>query len=349
MQKDNQITDLENSVADDFLTIGEQRIKLAYGRRAGDPLVIESSQWQNPPDYDNIVIIIPAYNEERFIGSVVLKACQQAHTVIVVDDGSTDETAQVAAAAGAKVLKHQQNQGKGSALNTGFQAIRELNPEAVVLIDADGQHRPEEIQQVLAPILQGQADVVLGSRYLGEENGTPRHRVLGHHVFNSLTHWTSGVDASDSQSGYRAFSNRAIQVLSFSSSGFSVESEMQFLIREYNLRYVEVPITIRYTDKPKRNVVHHGLMVLNGILRLTGQYRPLMFIGLPGLVLLLAGAGWGWWVVDIYSRIKQLAVGYAMISILLVIIGVVMLSTGIILHSIRGLLIDLLQKQKLSD
>jgi len=289
----------------------------------------------------NIVIVIPAYNEERFIGSVVLTARKYSRHVIVVDDGSTDATAELATIAGAQVIRHPENRGKGAALNTALQAARLHDPDVVVMLDADGQHSLEELLRVVAPVLSGNADLVIGSRYLGDSTQTPRHRIWGHWAFNWLTRLASGVAASDSQSGYRAFSPDSLPMISFQSRGFSVESEMQFIVNQYGLRLVEVPITIQYQDKPKRNVFSHGLMVLNGVLRLAGQYRPLLFFGVPGAIVLAAGLIWGWVVVDIYSRKLQLAVGYAMISVLLTILGCLMLSTGFILHSVRGLLMDM--------
>jgi hypothetical protein len=121
---------------------------------------------------------------------------------------------------------------------------------------------------------------------------------------------------------------------------------MQFLAHQHGLKLVDVPITIQYLDKPKRPVLSHGLSVLNGVLRLTGQYRPLLFFGLPGLLVLLGGLGMGVAVVDIYSRLQQLAVGYAMISVLMTVTGMLGLATGIILHSVRGLLTEMLQNRR---
>jgi len=288
-----------------------------------------------------IVALIPAYNEERYIGSVVLKTRKQVDAVIVVDDGSTDLTAEIAEAAGAVVVRHEVKQGKGKALNTGFRRSRELDPAAVIMLDGDGQHLPAEIPQILAPVLRGEADLVVGSRYLQKRGGVPRHRVWGHRVFTTLTNVLSGKRTTDSQSGFRAFSPRAIVDATFSSDGFSVESEMQFLAKEHNLRLVEVPITADYAEQGKRPVVGHGLIVLNGVLRMVGQYRPLLFFGLPGLIVLLAGIGWGGWVVIIYQRSNQLAVGYALISLLLTILGSLSLFAGIMLHSIRALLLEL--------
>lgn len=292
-----------------------------------------------------VVAIVPAYNEERFIGSVVLMTRRFANTVIVVDDGSIDATAEVAAAAGAKVLRHAKNLGKAQALNTAFQVARDYMPDVAVTLDADGQHCPDELAAVIGPVLRGEADLVIGSRYLQEARQVPRHRIWGHRFFNWLTGAASGVKASDSQSGYRAFSPRALAVTQFHSQGFSVEAEMQFIARQQALKVAEVPVTIRYTDRPKRSVIQQGLQVLGGVLKLTGQYRPLMYFGLPGMALFLAGLGWGAIVVERFVRSHQLAVGYALICVLLSVVGLIMGSTAFTLHSVRGLLIDLLHDQ----
>jgi glycosyltransferase involved in cell wall biosynthesis len=287
-----------------------------------------------------VAVIIPAYNEERFIGSVVLKARHYSDNVIVVDDGSQDQTAVVAATAGAYVIKHEVNQGKGGALNTGFAYAQALRADVIVTIDADGQHDVEEIGAVVDPVLTGEADLVIGSRYLVKNSNVPTHRVIGHKAFNFITNQVSGTAVTDSQSGFRAFSPHCLSKLTFSSNGFSVESEMQFIAREHALKLVEVPITIYYHDAPKRSVWAHGLAVLNGILHLVGQYRPLLFFGTVGLLLLILGVGWGIWVVELFRQTRVLAMGYALISALLFIIGNIALSTGVILHSVRGLLIN---------
>jgi glycosyltransferase involved in cell wall biosynthesis len=288
-----------------------------------------------------LIALIPAYNEERFIGSVVLKARKYVDTVMVVDDGSRDLTAEIARAAGAIVIRLETNRGKGAALSSGFEKARELDAQALVVLDGDGQHRPEEIPTVVAPILNGEADIVIGSRYLDRKSRVPFFRIWGHKVFTSATNWLSGTHLTDSQSGFRAFSKNAIQTINFESKDFSVESEMQFLAKRQDLKLIEVPVVIRYSDQSKRPVLVHGVSVLNGILRLVGQHRPLLFFGVPGAVVLLTGLLWGAYVVEIYSIAHTLAVGYALISVLLSIIGIFSLFTGIILHSIRALLHEL--------
>lgn len=290
-----------------------------------------------------IIAVVPAYNEERFIGSVILRAQKLVDKIIVVDDGSTDATAEIAQAAGAVVMQHEQNRGKGVALNTGFQYARQLAPELVITFDADGQHVPEEIGRLSAPILNGSADIVVGSRYLGKTSQVPRHRIWGHHFFNIMTGQVSGVPLTDSQSGFRAFSKRALEAIHFKSNGFSVECEMQFLASEQNLHVVEVPITIHYFDKPKRSVMVHGLTVLNGLLHLIGQYRPLLFLGVTGLLLIATGLASAVPAIQIYRTSQVIPLGYFLISVLLNLSGLLSLFTGIILHSVRGLLLDLLR------
>jgi glycosyltransferase involved in cell wall biosynthesis len=259
--------------------------------------------------------------------------------VIVVDDGSSDATADIAEAAGAIVIRHTTNRGKGVALNTGFRRARGLTPKVVVTIDADGQHEPDELSQVITPILTGKADIVVGSRYLEPTSDVPTHRAWGHRAFNALSSGVSGVPVSDSQSGFRAFSPRALWCLSFDSSSFSVESEMQLLARDHRLLVSEVPITIQYLDKPKRPVISHGLTVLSGILQLVGQYRPLLFFGTGGMVFLILSLISGIGMIDTYRSSDQLPLGYTVISALFITLGALCLFTGILLHSIRGLLL----------
>lgn len=294
----------------------------------------------NSPSPPRIAALIAAYNEDRFIGSVVLKARQYVDTVIVVDDGSTDRTAHVAETAGAVVLRHIRNMGKAAALNTALREARELSTEAVVLIDGDGQHDPADIPMLLRPILEGQADIVVGSRFLGRKSDIPGWRVAGQHTLTAVTNTLSGQSLTDSQSGFRAISRQALIDMHFSQTGFTVESEMQFLAKERNLRLTEVPVGVVYIERRKRNPVPQAAQVINGVLRLAGQSRPLLFFGIPGVIMLLAGSGLGWEVVAVYTVKKELAIGYALITVLLSILGTLSLFTGIMLHSIRGLFVQ---------
>ena len=287
------------------------------------------------------IAVIAAYNEDRFIGSVVLKTRHYVDQVLVVDDGSTDATARIAEEAGALVIRHDTNRGKAQAVNTGLRRAREMNAALVVLIDADGQHDPAEIPVLIAPVESQQADIVVGSRFLGTRSEIPRWRVMGQHALTVATNIASGVPLTDSQSGFRALSRKALESLEFRpNGGFSVESEMQFLVQQHRLAVKEVPVHVTYDEGPKRNPFSHGIQVLNAIIALVSQHRPLFFFGVPGLVILTMGIVLGAIVIDRYNTYQTLAVGYALISILLDLIGIQTLFTGIILHTIRAFLAD---------
>jgi glycosyltransferase involved in cell wall biosynthesis len=283
-----------------------------------------------------VVAAIPCFNEERFIGSVVLKARNQVERVMVIDDGSTDRTAMVAEQAGATVIRHDSNQGKAAAVNTAFEQARKMGCTALVLLDGDGQHEPGDIPTLLMPVLEGRADIVVGSRFLQVKSRIPRVRALGQHVLTFLTNVGADVSLTDSQSGFRAFSLRAIEALSFAQKGFSVESEMQFLAKEADLRMEEVPVGVAYHGGTKRSPLGHGIVVLGGIVRLVSGRIPLVFFGVPGLALLAVGVIEGWRVVEGYNSTGDFYVGPALLAVLLCTLGTLSLFTGVILHAIKS-------------
>ena len=295
------------------------------------------------------IALIPAYNEARFIGSVVLQSKKYVDRVVVVNDGSSDATGEIAHAAGAEVLNMPQNVGKAKAMTRGIHYIRRLKPTAVTVIDGDGQHDPKQIPSLLAPIEAEQADMVIGSRFIGIKSQIPKWRIVGQHALTFATNVTSGVHTTDSQSGFRAFAPSALPFLQFQAQGFSLESEMQFIANENGLRVAEVPISVVYEEPAKRNPVSHGLQVLNGVLRLVGQMRPLLFFGLSGLMIVLIGFMVGGLVILTYQQSLNLAIGYALICVLLCVVGAICMATGVILHSIRALLIDWLQRASKID
>ena len=290
----------------------------------------------------NVVVAIPAYNEDRYLGSLVLKLRARGHAVLVIDDGSSDATAEVAEAAGATVVRHPSNLGKTAAVETAFEHARRVRADALVLLDGDSQHDPAEVDHLVAPILNGQAEMVVGSRFAGVSSRIPRWRLAGQHALRLATNLGSGLHLSDSESGFRAFSRRALDEMRFRGRRFSVEPETQFTAKQRGWRVLEVPIHVHYQLPLKRNPVWHGMWQLDAILRLIAQHRPLLFFGVPGLVTLALGLLLGLQVVRIYEASLQLAVGYALITVLLCIIGMLSLFVGIMLHAIRGLIRDAL-------
>lgn len=213
------------------------------------------------------IVIIPAFNEEVAIESIIIKSAQYVDDVLVIDDGSSDKTSQIALQTGARVIQHDTNMGKGVALKDGFNAVKDY--DLVVTIDGDGQHNPDEMPEIIKPILNGDADLVNGSRYLnGFEENTPAYRRVGQKVLDIATNISAGIKITDSQSGFRAFSKRAVHCFRFRDTGFGIESEMLADAAENNLKIVEIPITVRYdVDGSTKNPVSHGVGVLLKIIK----------------------------------------------------------------------------------
>jgi glycosyltransferase involved in cell wall biosynthesis len=228
------------------------------------------------------IVGIPAFNEQDRIADVVRGALPRAAAVVVVDDGSRDLTARNALNAGAMVIRHMHNAGKGAAVATLFRYAVEQGADALVLIDGDGQHDPDEIRDVVAPVLAGGADVVVGSRFLTRRSDTPLHRMLGQRAFNVMTALASGVPCTDSQSGFRAFSRRALCAMRIAETTFSVECEQQFECALRGLRLIEVPISCRYDLPEKRNAYGQGVEVLSRLCAMSVRRRVLRQV--PNLV-----------------------------------------------------------------
>ena len=238
-----------------------------------------------------IAIIIPAYNEELTIGSVVLDARKYSNKVIVINDGSKDRTAEVARMAGAQVIDMERNSGKAAAIMRGFKAVKNKGFSAVVMMDGDGQHLASDITKLLPPILLGEADLVIGSRFLYKKNQIPKYRQIGQKILNRMTNAGTSSKVSDTQSGFRALSNRAISSMDFQTSGYAVEQDMIVHFAEKGLRMVEVPISVRY-DVPnghKQGSISMGFGLLSNIISTIGYKRPLLLFGLPGLLFCSAG------------------------------------------------------------
>lgn len=194
-----------------------------------------------------LVAVIPAYNEAGHIGSVVRAVRPFADEVVVVDDGSGDATSAEALAAGARVYRHLVNRGLGGGIATGLRAALRMGADIIVTLDGDGQHVPEEVINVAAPIRNGEADFVIGSRML-DPRGMPFLRRVANRCANVCTWALFGVHVSDTQSGFRALSRRAAESLDLRTSRMEVSSEIVAEAARLGLRIAEVPITVIYTD-----------------------------------------------------------------------------------------------------
>jgi len=285
-----------------------------------------------------VVAAIPCFNEERFIGSVVLKVKKYVDKVVVIDDGSTDGSVEVARDAGATVSSHDCNKGYGAAIRTAIGSGKAEGADVLVIIDGDGQHKASDIPRLVKPVLEGEADVTIGSRFLGETTNAPLYRRLGQRVLNVATNVGSGRKLSDSQSGFRAYSSRALNALNLTENGMSVTSEMQFAIANKGLRVAEIPIQVSYAEKSKRNPVGHGLNVLSRVLVLLSLRQPMVLFGIPGLLLTGGGVALALRVLDIWTRDNQLATGNFLAAILLVLVGILALFAALMLQSMKELL-----------
>lgn len=280
-----------------------------------------------------IVAGIPAYNEEKYLGTVVLKTRQYVSEVIVVDDGSTDHTAAVAKLAGASVIRYEQNRGKGAAIQTIIAEARARQADILVLLDGDGQHDPGEIPALIKPVLAGY-DLVIGSREQ-QKLKVPAYRRLGQRILSRLSRRLSGQKIADSESGFRALSSRAITHLELEQSGFAIETEMISASTEAKLRIIEVPISAIYDgDGSTLNPVAHGLGNLTWILVLISERKPLVFFGLAGVIFMTVGVVLGLSVLSTVSKSGVVPVGTTFLTVLFLIIGIFNFFTGIILNTL---------------
>ena len=290
-----------------------------------------------------ILVCVPAFNEAKNISEIVNKSKKYAHGVIVYDDGSTDDTFELATAAGANVIKGPKNTGYGSAIRALFQAAREQNADIMVTLDSDGQHDPDQIPDVIEPIKQG-FDIVLGSRYLSN-NGkvkVPKIRSFGIKTITKLTQSASYKGITDSQSGFRAYSKNALSKINLFEDGMAVSTEILLRASEKKLLTIEVPITVKYDlkDTSTHNPITHGIRVLYSVFQFISLRHPFAFYGLPGIVLLVISAFIMRNALNLFSKTGYVSTNMILIAVGVAVIGVVLLATAAILYTLIALLKD---------
>lgn len=194
-------------------------------------------------------IVLPAYNEGKVIQKTIESIRKEGfNNIIVVDDGCKDNTSEIARISGAIVVKHPINRGKGAATQTGLDAAKLLEANIIVTMDSDGQHNPKDIKSLVQPIEEEQADVVIGSRFIEKNENFPLSRVIMNKIGNIVTFIFFGAFSSDSQSGFRAYSNKAANSVYSYMDRYEFESEMLGHIKKAKLKIKEVPIKVTYTE-----------------------------------------------------------------------------------------------------
>jgi glycosyltransferase involved in cell wall biosynthesis len=289
-----------------------------------------------------VVVGVPAFNEEKTIGRVVLQSQKHADKVVVCDDGCSDLTGEIAERLGAEVVRHDRRLGYGAAIQTLFERARNLGADVLVTLDGDGQHDPNDIPSVVQPIMKGEADITVGSRFVDKHLASvmPWYRRAGIKFISKLVDNNTKQGVVDAQSGFRAYSVKSLDKLEVAENGMGASVEILLSARKQGLRIQEVPTSCDYRAD-RRNHVHnpvrHGANVLMSIVKLVVEDRPLLFLGIPGILCLATGAFFGVWMLQLYGAEHRIVTNVALASVAFVLIGFFMLSTGITLYAISRL------------
>ncbi len=278
-----------------------------------------------------VVTCIPAYNEEKTIARVVIEAQKYSDVIIVCDDGSTDYTGTIAEKLGAIVIKHKKNKGYGAALKSLFTKALEFSPEIVVTIDADLQHNPKYIPLLVKLLKEHDADIAIASRAKGDE--TPTYRRLAVKVFSKML----GSRIRDVQSGFRAYKASILKTIIPKEHGMEASVEILSKALDKGYKIIEIPIPFKYKglETSTINPIVHGYNIVSEILKNKVLKKPLTYLGIPGVVFIVLGLMSGLWVVKRYIEIRQLAVGTAIITAILLIGGLLLILAAIHIFTLK--------------
>jgi glycosyltransferase involved in cell wall biosynthesis len=282
------------------------------------------------------IACIPAFNAGNQISEVIQKSLHYVDKVIVCDDGSTDNTFKNAKLAGAFVLKHKKNLGKGAALKTLFEKAKELHADIIITIDGDGQFLPEEMMRLIEPIKNENFDLVIGNRFLDKEE-MPTYRKAGNKILDSFTKLAANLPFEDTQSGFRSYSKTAIDKISFSSNGFGVDSEILIDAVNKNLKITEKYVTVIYNTGGKtstKNPISHSVGVLASIIELIAINNPLRYLGIPGLILLVIGITYSIIVIMVFNDTRYFSIPSTLLALGSLVTGLMLLLMSVVLYSI---------------
>tara|TARA_Y100000588_G_scaffold258995_1_gene273666 strand:- start:9497 stop:10378 length:882 start_codon:yes stop_codon:yes gene_type:complete len=283
-----------------------------------------------------IIIGIPAFNEEKNIASIITKLMNITDSIIVCNDGSSDLTSEIAEKMGVMVINHEKNLGYGAAIRSIFLKAKELDGDILVTFDADGQHRIEDIENVTTPIINQEAELVIGSRFLDDsEKEVPQYRKVGIKVITKITNASIKEKLTDSQSGFRAYSKKVVDELNPSELGMGISTEILIKASSKNFKIVEVPIKILYSgDTSTHNPISHGSSVILSTIKYTSIEHPLKFYGIPSVIFFIVGLSFTYLSAQYYAEIGRLNTNLTIVAAGTILIAVVLLITSILLYSL---------------
>jgi len=279
---------------------------------------------------------IPAFNEEKNIAAIITKLADITDTIIVCNDGSSDLTSDIAEKMGAFVINHEKNLGYGAAIRSIFLKAKELDGDILVTFDADGQHRIEDVEKVTKPIIDQESDLVIGSRFLDEnEKEVPKYRKVGINVLTKITNATIKKQLTDSQSGFRAYSKKVLNELNPAELGMGISTEILIKASAKNFRISEVPIKIIYKgDTSTHNPISHGSSVLFSTIKYTSIEHPLKFYGIPSMIFFAIGVFFTYYSIEYYAEVGRLNTNLALVSAGSMLTAIVLFITCILLYSL---------------
>ena len=283
-----------------------------------------------------IIIGIPAFNEEKNIASIITKLMNITDTIIVCNDGSSDLTSEIAEKMGALVINHKKNLGYGGAIRSIFLKAKELEGDVLVTFDADGQHRIEDIENVTTPIINQEADLVIGSRFLDDsEKEVPQYRKVGIKLITKITNASIKEKLTDSQSGFRAYSKKVVDELNPSELGMGISTEILIKASSKNFKILEVPIKILYSgDTSTHNPISHGSSVILSTIKYTSIEHPLKFYGIPSIIFFIEGISFTYLSAQYYAEIGRLNTNLTIVAAGTILIAIVLLLTSILLYTL---------------
>ena len=284
-----------------------------------------------------LLACVPAYNEEGVIGDLIKKMLPFVDSVVVCDDGSSDLTSKEAEDAGAFVIQHSTNKGKGAALKSLFDYAKHSNADVIVTIDGDGQFLPEEIPKLAKDVENGKSDIVIGYRFETEKD-MPSYRKFGNKILDEVSKKAANLNLRDTQSGFRAYSKQAIAKIHFKNNGFAADSEILIDASEKNLSISEQNVSVLYNTGNKtstNNPVRHGSGVLISLFEMVLMKRPLTFLGIPGLIILVTGIFTSIVSLTLFNETGHFSVPITLVSLVFLTVGLMLILVSGILFSIN--------------